>query len=111
MDLNVLSLSTILGTDQGEFTDAHLVELSMNIIDSTMLRNLAVVGFKMKRAIVESRLHNNRDFTDAAYEVLKEWRNSQETPTEAYTNMCRALRRAGIQYLIGDVLQQQDAVS
>ena len=87
-------------------TDAHLVMLSSMITEPQMLQNLAVVGLGMKRATVDSRLNENR-INDAAYEVLSEWRKTQGNETEAYSNMCKALKHKHVKLesFIEEVLQ------
>ena len=87
-------------------TDAHLVTLSSMITEPQILWNLAVVGLGMNRATVDSRLNGNR-INDAAYEVLNEWRKTQANETEAYSNMCKALKHKHVKLesFIEEVLQ------
>ena len=73
-----------------------------------MLRTLATVGLQMKETIVDSQLANHRDdINSAAYEVLKEWRNTQVNKTEAYINICKALKHEDVdlESLINETLQ------
>ena len=56
---------------------------------------------------MDSCLQNNDDINDAAYEVLNDWRKTQVSKYEAYTNICKALKHGDVQleFLIGEALQ------
>ena len=91
-----------------ELTGAKLVKLSNKITKPSMLRTLATVGLQMKETTVDSQLVNHpNDINSAAYEVLKEWRNTQVDQTEAYTNICLALRHEDVdlESLINEALR------
>ena len=96
----------VIGNGQQGLTDAHLVTLSNMVTEHQTLRNLAVVGLEMNRVTVDSRLNENR-INDAAYEVLSEWRKTQANGTEAYSNMCKALKHKHVKLesFIEEVLQ------
>ena len=61
----------------------------------------------MKHKTVDTRLNNNNNINDAAYEILNEWRNTQDNEMNAYMNMCKALRHVEVklELLIGEALQ------
>ena len=49
--------------------------------------------------------NNNRIITEAAYSLLLEWRVSQTDKKTAYINLCDALRRVRMPYLINELEQ------
>ena len=95
------------GSSITEFTDGKLIRLSNKITKKRTLRTLAIVGLGVKGETVDSCLQNNDDINDAAYEVLNDWRKTQVSKYEAYTNICKALKHGDVQleFLIGEALQ------
>ena len=80
--------------------------LSKCVTKGDELKNLAVMGLELELHAVSRHLNNRRDdITMAALDVLLEWRNSQENSTMAYIQLCKALRRARLNYLVGRVLE------
>ena len=89
-----------------ELTDTRLVLLSNEITSSNKLRTLAMVGLNINGTIIDSALQNNGDdITEAAYKVLKQWRDSQSDKTTAYTQICQTLRDVKMDILITETLQ------
>ena len=89
-----------------ELTDTRLVLLSNEITSPNKLRTLAMVGLNINGTIIDSALQNNRDdITEAAYKVLKQWRDSQSNKTTAYTQICQTLRDVKMDILITETLQ------
>ena len=68
-----------------------LLNLSKSLEEED-LHNLAVRGLGMDTSIVDSALSNNpKNRNLAAYDVLKQWRNSQENASNAYNILCEAM--------------------
>ena len=91
--------------DKLELSDPRLVLLSEEINQARKLRRLAVVGLKMDSVVIDSSLQNNTDIVEAAYHVLKQWRDSQPDRTTAYKQICQALRNVKMEMLITEALQ------
>ena len=65
-----------------------------------------MLGLRMDSTVVDTALHNNRDaITEAAYIVIKRWRDSQPNKTTAYMKICEALRNVKMDMLIIETLQ------
>ena len=104
---NFQSLSLLLpdSTEQLNLTDAQLVLLSEEINLPRKLRKLGIVGLKIDNNIIDSALQNNTDIVEAAYDVLKQWRDSQPDKTSAYTQICQALTDVKMEMLINETLK------
>ena len=89
------------GAEAEQFTDVRLLKLSNRITDRLKLRSLAIIGLGKTIPEVERHMQNT-DITDAAYNILCEWRDSQENNEVAYKNICKALKNdeVDMQFLI-----------
>ena len=82
-----------------------LWNLAKEITNSSQLRTLGL-KLKLGDSKIDTALTNHRyDINDAAYDVLRNWRDSQEDATEAYKEICKALKDAKQNLLISKVLQ------
>ena len=69
------------------------------------LCNLATNGLQMEDYEIKRHVENNRsDITTSSHSLLIDWRNTQEDSKTAHTNMCDALRRVGMQFLVKELL-------
>ena len=76
---------------------AMIIKLSKKLSSEDDLSTLAVIGLGMEEHVVAGHLKiKSTDIHSAAKCVLKDWRNSQENPKVAYTNMCNALRHKDV---------------
>ena len=85
-------LSITEGAKRPELTDKMLVDLSALIVTSGDLRELAIIGLDIEGHKVAT--HINRylfDITGAAYNLLREWRDTQPDSRTAYTKLSEAL--------------------
>ena len=72
--------------------------------------DLRTVMLKLPKPLDESKIatsltNNNNDINSAAYDLLRQWRASQDNERIAYTNICEALKDAEQNFLISKVLQ------
>ena len=74
--------------------------LSQSITKKFDLRKLALHGLNMKSSEIERHLANESyDISEAAYQLLVEWRNSQDDECTAYIKIQNALASAELSYL------------
>ena len=69
-----------------------ILKLSQKITCTNDLRSLATFGLEIEDPTVNKNLHNEKDINEAAYQVLREWRTSQDNDKVVYKNLCEALR-------------------
>ena len=80
--------------------------LSLCITSETKLHTLAITGLGLPDNMVDRSLHDKRNnITMAARDVLVQWRVFQKNDKQAYRNMCSALKRVKMDYLIHVALQ------
>ena len=93
-------------TDVQKLTDERLVKLSNRITEKGKFRTLGIIGLGISNSTVKRHLQNT-DITEAAFEMLDEWRDSQDNEEVAYTNVCKALKHdeVAMEFLIGQVLE------
>ena len=72
--------------------DAMIWKLSQKITRTDELRSLAIYGLKIEDPTINKNLHNEKDISEAAYQVLRQWRTSQTNDKVAYMNLCEALK-------------------
>ena len=84
-----------------ELTDEMLLILASCITGSAELRVLGFHGLNMEFHRVDAHLSNSpHSITDAAYEMIREWRLSQPDRKQAYRSLCGALKDANMALLI-----------
>ena len=77
--------------EQRELTDQDVLKVSRRLHQKSELRKLAL-QLGHDSSTIETSLTNNRhDCHEAAYDVLSEWRMTQEDDFIAYRNLCFAL--------------------
>ena len=69
-----------------------IVKLSEKITCKFDLRKFATYGLDMEDPTVNKNFQNEKDINEAAYQVLREWRTSQDNDKVAYKNLCEALK-------------------
>ena len=89
-----------------QLTDERLVKLPNRITERGKLRTLAIIGLGISNSTVKRHLQNS-DITEAAFEMLDEWRDSQENEAAAFINICKALKHeeVGMEFLIGQAFE------
>ena len=98
----------VLDTCNEELTPQRLYELSLRITTLKDLRTLATNGLKVPEYNIDSICTDKCDsVNEAALEVLKTWLKMQENRTEAYDNLCNALRKVKMDYYIKDALSKK----
>ena len=107
--LNVVSYNCF--TDKSpELADIHLLKLSTRIVRVDQLRRLAVVGLNIPVYRVDTHIKNNlQDLQEAAYALLREWRNTQINSSIAFQNLFQALKESDLNPLLS--ILQDDSVS
>ena len=80
-----------------ELTDDKLVQLS-TVLNRDQLRILAVNGLGLEGSRVQIQLDN--DISTAVYNLLNEWRTSQTDMKNAYINLCEALEKVNMSFII-----------
>ena len=89
-----------------ELTEKCLHELSMRLTKEADIYSLAVDGLGMENHVVEKFLSDHKgDITTAAHRLLNKWLQTQPDRQTAYVNICRALKDAGMEFYIKDVLE------
>ena len=81
--------------NQPVLTDASLLELSKEINNLAELREVAIKGLGIKNNKVDR--HVNRlpsDISSATFDLLREWRYTQQNSKEAYAKLIKALHIA-----------------
>ena len=58
------------------------------------LRDVALKGLGIEGQDVQRHISNSKDITEAAYNVLRDWFNTQKSPSVAYVMLTRALEAA-----------------
>ena len=88
--------------------DGILVLLSQEINTVQELRKLATIGLRISDPTIAKNLYKQDDINETAYQVLLEWRKSQDNHKVAYVNLCKALRHkhVNLSSLIENVLEQ-----
>ena len=86
-----------------------LWRLAKEITNSSQLRTLGL-KLELDNSKIDTALFNHRNDTIeiAAYDVLRQWKYSQEDATVAYGKICKALRAAELNVLIPKVLQRPE---
>ena len=88
-----------------ELTDTMLWSLAKEITNSTDVRTLGLKLQLDSSQIATSLTNHPNNINDAAFDVLRKWRDSHEDATEAYKEICKALKDAKQNFLISKVLQ------
>ena len=92
--------------DSPELTDIMLTELSRKMTSKSDLRLIGLTLHVDSNAI-DRHLHNERyEISEAAYKVLREWRNRFEDKREAYSKLRAGLRRANMSMYVGEILEK-----
>ena len=98
-------MKILLFTGDTELTDYMLWNLAKEYTNRNDLRTLALkLGLKESQ-VTTSLTNNNNDINSAAYDLLRQWRASQDNNRIAYTNICKTLEDAEQKFLIWKVLQ------
>ena len=91
--------------DRKKLTDVMIFNLSQRITSESALRNLATIGLKLPDFFIDTQLHDrSHSINEAALKVLKEWNKKNDDPFQAYDALCDAFKKAGMPYLIHEVL-------
>ena len=70
-----------------------LMKLSKKYSSDEEINSLTLIGLGMKNDVVEGHMKNHRhDIHKAVFEILKDWRDSQDDFKIAYQKLCAALR-------------------
>ena len=88
-----------------ELTDSMLLSLSREFTNRSDLRTLAVKLGQDKSKVDTSLTNHQNDINEAAYDLLKQWRDSKHDATVAYQEICKALKDAKQTFLISKVLR------
>ena len=84
-----------------------LTELSRKMTSKSDLRLIGLT-LDVDSNAIDRHMHNARyEISEAAYKVLREWRNRYEDKREAFSKMCAALRRANMGMHVGEILEKQ----
>ena len=70
--------------------------------------DLRTLGIKLKldeSKIATALTNHQNEINEAAYDLMRRWRASQDNDTVAYRNICEALKDAKQNFLISKVLQ------
>ena len=86
-------------------TDYMLLSLSREFTNRSDLRTLAVKLGQDKSKVDTSLTNHQNDINEAAYDLLKQWRDSKYDATVAYQEICKALKDAKQTFLISKVLR------
>ena len=93
----LLFLSLAAAHERAELTDTRLWKLAKRILSAEDLLTLAIMGLHVEEDIIDRHLRDqSNSICIASFNVLKEWRISQPDRCIAYTNMCEALRKVGM---------------
>ena len=77
------------------------------ITEREELKVLATNGLKMQNFHSERHLQNHQNnITEAAHKVLIQWRTNQANDKTAYNKLCKALKRANMEYYIEKALKE-----
>ena len=86
-----------------------IIELSRRISSEDDIRRLGVNGLGVPAHIVDNCLRNRRnDLNWATYDMLEAWSRNEESRTQAYTDLCIAVRKVHMDFLIKEVLESED---
>ena len=78
-----------------------LLNLSKSLNNKEDLANLAILGLGIEENKVDTALQNHPgDINSAANQILKQWRNGYENTANAYSILCKALRKVKLDYYI-----------
>ena len=70
-----------------------LMKLSKKYSAEDEILSLTLIGLGMKEDVVQGHMKNHRhDIHKAVFEILKDWRDSQDDFKIAYEKLCAALR-------------------
>ncbi len=94
-----------------DLTDDHILELAGNITDKNDLHKLGVrvLGLKLKQ--VNSVHTDCGGINDAASKILQIWRRKQNSPQEAFMQLCVNLRQIGWGQIAQELEHLQEATS
>ena len=83
--------------DDRELTTAMMLKLAKFYHSEEEVLTFALFGLEMKENVVEGHLKNkNSDFHAAVFQILKDWRKTQDDAKMAYQNLCKALRHGDV---------------
>ena len=86
-----------------KLTDHGVLNLSRRLSKKEDIRELAI-SLDMADDQVDRHLNNNSNaINEAAHGLLTDWRKTQKDKRTAYSNLCDALQRAGMQLLINEL--------
>ena len=67
------------------------LNLARQITTQQELRNLAMLGLRVKSNVIDTKLTNERDIKEAALKVIQQWATSKEHKRAAYVELCEIL--------------------
>ena len=73
------------------------------------LRSLAINGLGLEAVKVQK--HKKKDITTAAFDLVMEWRNSQNDRQSAHKELYNGLKNSNLELYIGMVLKPKDKKS
>ena len=92
-----------------EQTDQMIQGLSECISSNVELRALAINGLGLDAEKVQKHLENYpKAITAAAFDLLMEWRNSQNNRQSAYKELYKGLKNSNLELYIAMVLKPRD---
>ena len=88
-----------------ELTDDIVLNLSKRITDERDLKTLGnCLGLPCHE--IDSARANNQDITMATHQMLQKWYRKNEDPFEAWNKLAEALKRAGLNIYVAQVLKK-----
>ena len=85
-----------------------LQELFKHIKSKGELRALTITGLGIPTEKVKTHLQDNvSDFETAVFDLLHEWKNTQEDAESAYEGLRKGLDKCNLEHYISAVLKQQ----
>ena len=76
---------------------AMMLKLSKFYQSEEEVLTFALFGLKMDENVVGVHLKNKKDdFHSAVFQILKDWRKTQDDAKMAYQNLCKALRQKDV---------------
>ena len=83
--------------EERELSTAILLKLSKFYHMDEDIYSLTLIGLEMNENVVEGHLRNKRDdIHSAVFQILRDWRKTQEDAKTAYENLCKALRHKDV---------------
>ena len=83
----------LIAEEEPELSTAMLLKLSKFYHSDEDIYSFRLLGLEMDENVVEGHLRNKRgDIHSAVFQILKDWRKTQEDARMAYQSLCKALR-------------------